>query len=82
VSEGFKPTSAARRDHNQFRVYPGDGVAPLKEMFRDLHAIGFHGFLSLELFNHEYWKHDALLVARTGIEKLKAVVHAALEEKP
>jgi len=65
-----------------FRVYPGDGTAPLKQMFRDLHAIGFHGFLSLELFNHEYWKHDALLVARTGLEKLKAVVHASLESKP
>ena len=65
-----------------FRVYPGDGVAPLKEIFRDLHAIGFNGFLSLELFNHEYWKHDAILVARTGLEKLKAVVHASLEAKP
>ena len=67
---------------DQFRVYPGDGVAPLKEVFRTLHANGFHGFLSLELFNHEYWKNDALLVARTGLEKMKAVAHAALEEKP
>jgi 2-keto-myo-inositol isomerase len=65
-----------------FRVYPGDGTAPLKQMFRDLHTNGFRGFLSLELFNHEYWKHDALLVARTGLEKLKAVVHASLESKP
>jgi 2-keto-myo-inositol isomerase len=65
-----------------FRVYPGDGVAPLKEIFQDLRAIGFRGFLSLELFNHEYWKHDAILVARTGLEKLKAVAHASLETKP
>jgi len=65
-----------------FRVYPGDGVAPLKEVFHDLHGLGFRGFLSLELFNHEYWKHDALLVARTGLEKLKVVVHASLESKP
>ena len=65
-----------------FRVYPGDGTAPLKQMFRDLHTNGFCGFLSLELFNHEYWKHDALLVARTGLEKLKAVVQASLEAKP
>jgi 2-keto-myo-inositol isomerase len=67
---------------DQFRVYPGDGTAPLKQMLRDLHANGFRGFLSLELFNHEYWKNDALLVARTGLEKMKAVTHAALEEKP
>ena len=45
------------------RVYPGDGVAPLKEMLRDLRAQGFRGALSLELFNETYWKQDALEVA-------------------
>ena len=35
--------------------------------------------LSLELFNPEYWQQDALVVARTGLEKMKAVVAAALE---
>ena len=38
-----------------FRVYPGDGIAPLTEMLRHLRAIGFRGFLSLELFNDRYW---------------------------
>ncbi len=77
------PATPARAEiTDQFRVYPGDGVAPLKEVLRDLRANGFRGFLSLELFNHEYWKNDALLVARTGLEKMKAVAHAALEEKP
>jgi sugar phosphate isomerase/epimerase len=61
------------------RVYPGDGVAPLKEMLRDLHALGFRGMLSLELFNRDYWKQDALAVARTGLEKMKALVRAAFE---
>jgi sugar phosphate isomerase/epimerase len=36
------------------RVYPGDGVAPLKEILRDLRRIGFRGVLSLELFNRDY----------------------------
>jgi 2-keto-myo-inositol isomerase len=62
------------------RVYPGDGVAPLKSMLRDLHALGFRGMLSLELFNRDYWKQDALTVAKTGLEKMKAVVRAALEK--
>lgn len=61
------------------RVYPGDGVAPLKEALRDLRLAGFHGFLSLELFNREYWKQDPLAVARTGLEKMKAVVAQSLE---
>jgi sugar phosphate isomerase/epimerase len=61
------------------RVYPGDGVAPLKEMLRDLRALGFRGMLSLELFNPDYWKQDALLVAKTGLEKMRAVVRASFE---
>ncbi len=59
------------------RVYPGDGVAPLKQLFRDLYRLGFRGHLSLELFNRTYWMQDAMVVARTGLEKLRAVVRAA-----
>jgi 2-keto-myo-inositol isomerase len=61
------------------RVYPGDGVAPLQQMLRDLRALGFRGVLSLELFNRDYWKQDPLAVARTGLEKMKAVARASLE---
>lgn len=60
------------------RVYPGDGVAPLKDILRDLRAGGFHGFLSLELFNRDYWKQDPLQVARTGLEKMKAAVKSSM----
>jgi sugar phosphate isomerase/epimerase len=63
---------------DQHRVYPGDGVAPLKTILKDLHAVGFRGHLSLELFNREYWKLDPQQVARTGLEKMKAAVRNAL----
>ena len=56
------------------RIYPGDGVAPLKNILNDLRQIGFKGVLSLELFNRDYWKQDALTVAKTGLEKMRAVV--------
>ena len=59
------------------RVYPGDGDADYKTILRILHDVGFRGYLSLELFNREYWKQDALTVARTGLEKTKQVVAAA-----
>jgi 2-keto-myo-inositol isomerase len=59
------------------RVYPGDGVAPLTPMLRDLFATGFAGTLSLELFNPTYWKQDALEVARTGLGKMKEAVAKA-----
>jgi sugar phosphate isomerase/epimerase len=64
------------------RVYPGDGVAPLAGFFRDLAAEGFRGMLSLEVFNREYWKQDALAVARTGLDKLREVVRKAFAAKP
>jgi sugar phosphate isomerase/epimerase len=60
------------------RVYPGDGVAPLRQIFQDLNAAGYRGILSLELFNAEYWKQDALVVLRTGLEKMRTAVQNAL----
>ena len=54
------------------RVYPGDGIAPLKEVFATLKAMGYRGYLSLELFNRDYWKQDPHAVAKTGLEKMKA----------
>lgn len=62
---------------DQHRVYPGDGVAPLTEIFRSLAANGFQGALSLELFNRDYWQQDPLAVARTGLEKTRAAVEKA-----
>jgi len=59
------------------RVYPGDGVAPLSKILRDVHAGGFRGMLSLELFNRDYWKQDPLDVARTGLEKMRSAVKKA-----
>ncbi len=60
------------------RVYPGDGVAPLDRILRDLAGINAGMVLSLELFNPTYWKQDALDVAKTGLSKLKAAVESAL----
>lgn len=60
------------------RVYPGDGVAPLKELFLTFKRLGFHLNLSLELFNRDYWKQDPAKVAATGLAKMKAAVDSAI----
>jgi len=67
-----KPTRA--RINDSHRVYPGDGVAPLKQVITDLSNMGGTKVLSLELFNREYWKSDPLTVAKTGLEKMRKVV--------
>jgi 2-keto-myo-inositol isomerase len=62
---------------DSYRVYPGDGTAPLAELLRSLHDTGGQKVLSLELFNRKYWTEDALTVARTGLAKMKAVAEKA-----
>jgi 2-keto-myo-inositol isomerase len=61
------------------RIMPGDGIAPLTQIFRDLATIGFRGALSLELFNANYWKEDPHGVARIGLLKMKEAVAKAFE---
>ena len=57
---------------DSYRVYPGDGTAPLTDILRVLRGTGGQKVLSLELFNHQYWAQDALAVAKTGLAKMKA----------
>lgn len=68
----------ADKINDSFRVYPGDGVAPLDQVLRDLYATGGVKALSLELFNRAYWDQDPLAVAKTGLAKMKAAVKRAL----
>lgn len=63
------------------RVYPGDGIAPLKQILQSLKAMGGTKVLSLELFNETYWKQDALQVANTGLQKMKRLANEVMGEK-
>ncbi len=71
-----EPPRETIRDRD--RVYPGDGIAPLRQIICDLHANNSGAVLSLELFNPTYWKQDPLTVAKTGLAKMKTAVNKAL----
>jgi sugar phosphate isomerase/epimerase len=60
------------------RIMPGDGIAPLTQILRDLRDKGGQTVLSLELFSQVYWEKDPLEVAKTGLAKMKAAVQKAL----
>jgi sugar phosphate isomerase/epimerase len=60
------------------RIYPGDGVAPFRQILRDLRDNGFRGYFSLELFNREYWAKPADENLKTGLEKIRSVVRQSL----
>ncbi len=55
------------------RVWPGDGIAPWKELFATLDARGLEPWLSIELFNPAYWRTTPADTLRTGIEKMHAL---------
>ena len=66
------------RLEDRHRIYCGDGIAPLVDIFRMLHDIGYEGGLSFEVFNPDYWATgNPLLIARTALEKLNAVLGEA-----
>ena len=67
---------SALNDSN--RIYPGDGVAPLQQLLRDLRDNGFRGYLSLELFNRDYWARSADENLKTAMEKIRATVRSAM----
>lgn len=69
------PSSPGRDEiDDSYRVYPGDGVAPLQQILTDLADPMQTTVLSLELFNASYWERPALEVAITGLQKMKAAV--------
>jgi len=55
------------------RVWPGDGLAPWKELFATLDARGIEPWLSIELFNPAYWRTTPSDTLRTGVEKMHAL---------
>jgi len=55
------------------RIYPGDGIAPLRQMLKVLKNPNRPVILSLEVFNESYYAQDALQVAKTGLAKMKAI---------
>ncbi len=59
------------------RVMPGDGVIDLKTEFSVLKEKGYDSWISLELFNAEWWAKDPLETAKIGLERIKAVCEEA-----
>lgn len=70
-----QPPRDAAKDSD--RIWPGDGIAPMKQILTNLADNGCHAVLSVELFNAEYYKMPALEAAKTGLAKMKACVRAA-----
>lgn len=71
------PSSPSRLlQHDHSRVMPGDGHLDLRGYVELLRRTGYDGWISLELFNEDWWRRDPLETACRGLEKMKAVVES------
>ena len=73
----YPPNLSANNITDADRIYPGDGVAPIKRILKTLKRNDKPLILSAELFNANYYKQEALIVAKTCLEKTKSVVEGA-----
>ena len=55
------------------RIYPGDGVAPVRRVLQILKNPDRPLIISCEVFNKNYYNQNALLVAKTALSKMHAV---------
>jgi sugar phosphate isomerase/epimerase len=55
------------------RVFPGDGVAPIRRILQAIRNPDRPIILSLEVFNKNYYAQDALKVTQTALAKMKAM---------
>jgi 2-keto-myo-inositol isomerase len=46
------------------RLYPGEGILPIKEIKNHFDKIGYDRMVSIEIFRPEYWNQDPFEVAR------------------
>ena len=75
VSRGLKDAGYGAISVDDILKLRSHGLNP--GFLRQVKAVGYRGFVSLELFNRDYWKQDPHQVAKTGLEKTKAVVRSA-----
>jgi len=60
------------------RLYPGEGILPIREIKEKFDKIGYNRMVSIEIFRPEYWAQDPFEVAR----KAKAATEKVLNLTP
>jgi 2-keto-myo-inositol isomerase len=53
---------------SKHRLYPGEGIIPVRQILGMLKRTGYQGLYAIELFNEDYWSSDPLTVARRARE--------------
>ena len=56
------------------RLYPGEGILPIKEIKERFDRIGYDRMVSIEIFRPEYWDEDPFEVAKKAKEATEKVL--------
>jgi sugar phosphate isomerase/epimerase len=67
-----QPDPLVQKDED--RVMVASGIADLPRVISNLRRIGYHGPLSLELFNRALWEQDPARVVQQGLDRIRALV--------
>lgn len=62
------------------RLPPGKGAAPFVEIFKTLMALNYQGYMSYEAPNPEQWNRPADVVAREGVDLVRALLTKAEQD--
>jgi 2-keto-myo-inositol isomerase len=57
------------------RLYPGEGILPIKEIKAKFDQIGYDRMVSIEIFRPEYWNQDPFAVAKKARESTLKVLN-------
>lgn len=69
----YPATIAAEAITDADRIYPGDGVAPIRDILSKLKSPDRPLVISFEVFNKGYYKQDPVVVASTALSKMKKI---------
>ncbi len=70
----FPGTTLDKRELlRNYRLFPGEGVRPVREFLERVRATGYDGVVSLEVFNARYRAADPRVVAQRGMESLETL---------
>ncbi|MBM3342513.1 MAG: sugar phosphate isomerase/epimerase [Betaproteobacteria bacterium] len=59
------------------RLPPGKGVAPFVDIFKNLMAMGYQGYMSYEAPNPAQWNRSAEVVAKEGVDLVRGLLARA-----
>jgi len=77
ISDAPANKEKAQLDMLKDRLFPGDGVIPLKELCSAVKATGYDGWFTIEIFNPDYLGIEPIVIGERSINCLTKLMQSA-----